>query len=266
MAKATREIKEKIKLVDLVVELLDARAPFSCQHPFLKEINKEKLVILTKRDLCDESKLSYFEKKFKKDGVEVLSLDLTRNVDLKKVFKSIDKVMEKKVEGWQAKGLIKRRFKVLVFGIPNVGKSTFINKVTKRKGAPSANTPGFTKGQKWVKTQNIEMLDTPGVLWPNLDDEQKAINLALIGTIKEHILPKEDLAKKGLEFLVESYPKLLEEKYDYKDGDFFKHLAQKRGFLLKDGDYNIERSIDTFLKEFRDGKIGRITLEGETNG
>lgn len=269
MAKTRREIEEKIKLVDLLIELLDARVPLSSRNPLLEKIDKKRLIVLTKPDLADESVTKEWKKYFNSQGIEVLILDLKTKIDLNKVASYCQDVMKEKIEKDKRRGINPRPIRAMIVGIPNVGKSTLINRLSERKAASVANKPGHTKSLQWVKNDKIELLDTPGILWPKFDDQETAIKLALIGSIKMDILNKEKLAFQLLIFLSNRYPNMLKNRYDLDfsindDNDALQALefiGNKRGFLISKGNIDIEKTIDTVLKEFRDSVIGKCSLE-----
>ena len=269
MSKTKREIEEKIKLVDLLIELLDARVPLSSRNPLLEKIDKKRLIVLTKPDLADDSVTNEWKKYFNEQKIEVLILDLKTKIYLNKFASYCQDVMKDKIEKDKKRGINPRPIRAMIVGIPNVGKSTLINRLSQRKAASVANKPGHTKSLQWVKNDKIELLDTPGILWPKFEDQETAIKLALIGSIKMDILNKEKLIYRLLSFMSCRYPNMLCARYDLDfpindDADALKaieFIGMKRGFLINKGNIDIEKTIDTILREFRDSTIGKCSLE-----
>lgn len=266
MAKAIREIKEKLNLVDMVIELCDARAPLTSSNPIVKELtaNKFYLRVMSKVDLADEVVSEEYKTMFLDNGIPCMFLDLNNKDSIKPIIQKIKELSKPLVEKDLKRGLKPRNVRVMIIGIPNVGKSTLINLLAKRKSAPVGNTPGFTKAQKWVHCDGFDLLDTPGILWPNLMENNVGIKLALIGCIKDTILPTMDLVKIALNFLNESYSKLLFDKYkvEFKDvNSYLEDFARSKGHLLKNNELDIERSSLLILNDLKNGKIGKITIE-----
>ena len=266
MAKAIREIKEKLNLVDMVIELCDARAPLTSSNPIVKELtaNKFYLRVMSKVDLADEVVSEEYKAMFLDNGIPCMFLDLNNKDSIKPIIQKIKELSKPLVEKDLKRGLKPRNVRVMIIGIPNVGKSTLINLLAKRKSAPVGNTPGFTKAQKWVHCDGFDLLDTPGILWPNLMENNVGIKLALIGCIKDTILPTMDLVKIALNFLNESYSKLLFDKYkvEFKDvNSYLEDFARSKGHLLKNNELDIERSALLILNDLKNGKIGKITIE-----
>lgn len=271
MAKSIREIEQNLSLVDLVIEILDARAPLSSRNPQLVKINpnKPRIILLTKKDLAhdaiNEKWISYFDSL----GYKTILANL-HQFNNRILIDAAKFVMKDKFERERARGLRPRPIRVMIVGIPNVGKSTLINSLAKRKAAKVGNKPGITRSQQWIKAGNdFELLDTPGVLWPNLEDQNAALNLALIGSIKEEILPLDFVTHKLLIFLNQSYKSLLTSRYEVymnifdeaSSIEFLNEVALKRGMLKQNGIADIESISKQVLKEFKDGIIGRISLE-----
>lgn len=266
MAKAIREIKEKLNLVDMVIELCDARAPKASINPVVKELvgNKYYLKVMTKIDLADESNSLNFKEEYEKLNIPCVFVNLNNKDSIKPITSKIKEVARPIIEKDLKRGLKPRNIRVMIVGIPNVGKSTLINLLAKRKSAGVGNMPGFTKAQKWVHGDGFDLLDTPGILWPNLSENQAGVKLALIGCIKEEILPTSDLIKVALEFLHENYPTLLFNKYQVKYTDansYLNDFARLKGHLLKDGELDIQRSSLLILNDLKNGKIGKISVE-----
>lgn len=269
MSKALREIDEKLKIIDLIIEIVDARAPLSSRNPNLMNNNKPRLIVMSKVDLADPSISALWKTVFEKDNIKVVGMDLVKKFNEKIIMKEANRLMKEKFKKDALKGMKKRAIRAMVIGIPNVGKSTFINSLTKSRSAGVGNIPGFTKGQQWVKTSEMELLDTPGVLWPKFEDKAVGIKLALIGTIKDEIIKKEELANYCIDFLVSKYPQGFKARYDLVNFDnILNDIAVRRGFLISGGNLDISRSQNLLLKEFKDGIITRVSLErpGEDNG
>lgn len=269
MSKAIRQIKEKIKVIDCLIEIVDARAPLASRNPELTSINKPRLIIMSKIDLADPSVSKKWSSYFKSNDVEVLEMDLVNNFSYKLVLNKCEILLREKLAKDKERGLRKRPIRAMVIGIPNVGKSTFINKMSKRKATGVGNIPGFTKGQQWVRSGDIELLDTPGVLWHKFEDEQTGIKLALVGTVKETILNKDKLSDIALNFLISNYPKELTSRYNLNNLDnVFYDIAINRGLLISGGEASIDNAKELLLYELKNGIIGRISLEkpGGQNG
>jgi len=268
MSKSLREIENSLKLVDVVIEILDARAPLSSRNPQIVKYNKPRLLILSKKDLADEKKLSEWINYFKSENCNVLAMDLNKGFNEKQIISAINSLMKARIEKDLKRGIKNRSIRALVVGIPNVGKSTFINKMAHRKSAGVGNKPGFTRSLQWVNTANVELLDTPGVLWPKFEDSSIGIKLALIGTIKEEILDIDTLSSIAIEFLIENYKNELEKRYNLKDcnqGTIFEEICKSRGLLLKNNVLNIEQAKYLLLKELKEGMIAKICLESPSN-
>ena len=263
MKKALNEIEAQIKLVDIVIEILDARAPISSINPeFEKRIqNKKKIVIFSKTDLADPVETAKWEQFFKKTVDSLLILNLNEPKSEKIIANEVKRLGAEKHAKEAAKGMKPQALKTMIIGIPNVGKSSLINRLAKRSAAGVQNKPGYTRGEQFIKVNNdFILLDTPGVLPMNYDDKTKATNLALLGSIREEILPNEDLAIYLIKYLNKFYPNALEVRFGVTDlSDFeavINTICQKRG-LLNDK----ERAYSLLLKEFKEGKLGRISLE-----
>lgn len=263
MKKALNEIEAKIKLVDIVVEILDARAPVSSINPeFEKRLqNKKRIFVLSKSDLADPNVTKEFESYFKKSVDSLLILNLNEQKSCQIIANEVKRLGEEKHQKELAKGMKPQPLKVMIVGVPNVGKSSLINRLAKRSAAGVQNKPGYTRGEQFIKVNNdFILLDTPGVLPMNYVDKTKAINLALLGSIREEILPNEDLALYLIKYLNKFYPEALKERFGVTDLSNFEtvitSICQKRGLL---NDY--DRAYILLLKEFKDGKLGRVSLE-----
>lgn len=268
MKKAQIEVQDKLKIVDVIVELLDARIPVSSRNNVLYNMTKDKtrLVVLTKTDLADKKETEKWIKYIKSLGFSGIFADLNKQSDVKNIIKAVEDLGSIKNEKYVAKGMKPQPVRAMIIGIPNVGKSTLINKISGRHAASVQNKPGHTKSQQWIKVSNkFELLDTPGILPPSYEDAKDAINLALVGSISSEILPNEELAKIGFNFVKENYPDYLKKRFEYidlnKDPDeCFEIIAEKRGYLTKGGK-DIDKAHKVFLNELKNGLIGEITFE-----
>ncbi len=263
MKKALNEIEAKIKLVDIVIEILDARAPLSSINPeFEKRVqNKKRIFVLSKNDLADPVETKKWEEYFKKSVDSLLILNLNEQKSTQIISNEVKKLGAEKHAKEAAKGMKPQPLKTMIIGVPNVGKSSLINRLAKRSAAGVQNKPGYTRGEQFIKVNNdFILLDTPGILPMNYDDKTKAINLALLGSIREEILPNEDLSIYLIKYLNKFYPEALKERFGVIDLSNFEDVITQicaRRALLNDR----ERAYSLLLKEFKDGKLGRITLE-----
>lgn len=261
MAKARREIEENLKLVDIVFELLDARIPHSSKNPLISQIlgKKPTLTLLTKASLADP----VFIKAYKKENPNCLEIDSITNLNINKIVFHAKEVLKEKIEKEKQKGMKPRPIRTMIVGIPNVGKSTLINRLVNKKVAEVGDKPGVTKAKQWIRiNKDLELLDMPGILWPKFEDEKVGIHLALTGAIKDDILSIEDLGDYLLNFLKEHYPNNLQEKYkidtNLPNQDFALKLASSRGIFGVD---SLTRAMDVIINDFRLGKLGKITLD-----
>lgn len=264
MAKARREIEEKLRVVDIAFVLVDARIPLSSQNPMAMEIlkNKPKLMILTKSDMADSNMTKKWEKYFVDRGIKAIAIDSISGINIKKIEILSREILKEKLEKDLKRGLKQRPIRAIIVGIPNVGKSTLINRLAGKKVANVGNMPGVTKAQQWIRlNQNLEFLDTPGVLWPKFEDQKVGIHLALTGAIKDEILPKEDLTFYLLQFLRDNYPASFEKRYNIAlTSDFVGVIEQilvQRGNKKEDYD----KGYDIILNDFKNARIGKITLD-----
>ncbi|MCR5429788.1 MAG: ribosome biogenesis GTPase YlqF [Eubacterium sp.] len=267
MTKAIRQMREDIKLVDLVIELLDARIPLSSRNPDIDILgqNKARLVILNKSDLADESQNSLWEKNFNDKGYTVLKIDSRVNTLAKTVDKSIAVACKDKIESNKKKG-VNRPIRAMVVGIPNVGKSTFINSYAKKTVAKTGNKPGVTKGKQWIKIgKNLELLDTPGILWPKFGDDQIGLNLALIGSMNDNNLDAAELAFQFIKQTRVNYPNILMSRYNIEGNEDIVEemyqVAEVRNCKLPGNKLDLDKASKIILDDFRSGKLGKITLD-----
>lgn len=281
MAKTRREIAEDLKLVDVVVELLDARIPISSQNPEIAKITKgkKKLIVLNKIDLADEKENKKWVNYFEKQNIPVCLVDSNSGKGIDQCIKQIEKMMQAEQERLAEKGRIGRKIRVMIVGIPNVGKSSFINRIAKKATAGVGNKPGFTKQKQWIRiNEKVELLDTPGVLWPKFESEEVALNLSFTGTIKEEILDRIEVAYHLVKFLLENHREVLLEKYKLEESyvenilsrdfpeneniyEIMLEMGKKRGCLISGGNVDEEKIAKIILDEFKNGKLGKITIE-----
>lgn len=281
MAKTKRQIAEDLKLIDVVIELRDARIPKSSQNPDMKELikNKKQIIVLNKSDLADEKETGRWINYFKNKGLSAISVDSNSGKGINNIEKEIQKLMQKEIEEGKQKGRIGKTIRVLVLGIPNVGKSSFINRISKKTSMQVGNKPGVTKQKQWIRlSNNIELLDTPGVLWPKFESEEVALNLAYTGTIKDEILPKVEIAYRLLKYLLYNYRENLLERYklnkeeiqnildqDNEENiniyEIMQLIGKKRGCIVSGGTIDDEKVSNILLEDFRTCKLGKITLE-----
>lgn len=267
MKKAINEIEEKIKLVDVVIEIIDARAPLSSINPeFEKRINnKKKLLVISKSDLADPKETEKWANYFKNKVNFLLILNLNDPKSEKRISEEVSKLGEEKHKNEIAKGMKPQPIKAMIIGVPNVGKSSLINRIAKRNAAGVQNKPGYTRGEQYIKVnKDFILLDTPGVLPMNYEDKTHAVNLALLGSIRDEILPTDELVAYLVKYLNKNYPNALVERFGVEDlsdpVEVCKQVSTKRG-LITNGEYDISRAEFLILKEFKDGKLGRISLE-----
>ena len=270
MTKAQRMIEDSLKQVDAVCEILDARIPRSSRNPDIGRLaaGKPRLIILNRVDLADPEITSQWRRHFERQGIRIIETDAKTGKGVNGFVPALKELLKDKLADYAAKGQINRPMRVMILGIPNVGKSTFINKVAKRRAAVAGDKPGVTRGKQWINIeQGIDLLDTPGILWPKFDSQEVGEMLAITNAIKADVLDKETLGANFMLRLRDMYPEALTERYKFvpdKDMNGFELLeeaAKKRGFLLSKGEYDIERMANTLLGEYHDGKLGRISLE-----
>ena len=272
MVKARRQIEERIKLVDIVYEILDARIPYSSQNPLIKKIvgQRNRLVILNKTDLADPRVTKMWLDEFEKQGLQAIAIDSLHSSAKEKILSKSKEMLAEKFEKEKAKGLRPRAIRAMIIGIPNAGKSTLINTLARRRAAQAANKPGVTKAQQWIKVAaELELLDTPGILWPKFENQHVGFSLALTGAIRDSILPIDDVAIYGVKYLLVNYKDLLMARYnmtaeqiDIEDPvSVLTAIGENRKFLVARGEIDYDRVCETLIKEIRDVKIGRLSFE-----
>lgn len=270
MTKAQRMIEENLSMVDAVCEILDARIPYSSRNPDIDRLagDKPRLVILNRVDLADPQMTARWRKYFESRGLAILETNAKSGKGVGSFAPAVRRLLKDKLAAYEAKGQVGRPLRVMILGIPNVGKSTFINRVAGRKAAIAGDKPGVTRGKQWINIdQGLDLLDTPGILWPKFDSQEVGEMLAITNAIKADVLDKETLGANFMLRLRELYPKAIEERYkfvpdpDMNGFELLEQAAKKRGFLVSRGEYDIERMANTLLGEYHDGKLGRLTLE-----
>ena len=268
MTKAKRMMQENIKLIDLIIELVDARIPMSSRNPDIDELGKGKsrIILLNKSDLADAGQNQEWESFFKEKGYFVQQLNAKTGAGIKNIQALVQESCKEKIERDRKRGIINRPVRAMVVGIPNVGKSTFINSFAGKACAKTGNKPGVTKGKQWIRlNKNVELLDTPGILWPKFEDQEVGMRLAYIGSIKDDILNIEELALGLIGYLQEFYPAAIRERYnveeELKSLDILTAVAKARGCLKKGEELDYEKASRLLLEEFRSGKLGKVTLE-----
>ena len=269
MTKAKRQMQEDIKLVDLVIELVDARIPVSSRNPDIDTLGKGKarLILLNKSDLADERKNEGWTEFFKKKGYYVVRMDARNKGSMKQVSAIIAEACKEKTERDLRRGIKNRPVRAMVVGIPNVGKSTFINTFAGKACAKTGNKPGVTKGKQWIRlNKNVELLDTPGILWPKFEDQSVGLRLALIGSIKDDILNIDELSLELISYLKENYAGTLAARYEVEETverpvELLEAIAQKRGCVQRGNEIDYSKAAALVIDDFRSGRLGRITLE-----
>ncbi len=268
MTKAKREMQNDLKLVDLIIEIVDARIPRSSRNPDISELGKQKarMILLNKADLADPAATERWKTWFEEQGMAVASTDARANHSLKQVRAAIDTACQEKIERDRKRGILNRPIRAMVAGIPNIGKSTFINSFAGKAVAKTGNKPGVTKGRQWIRLdKHVELLDTPGILWPRFEDKTVGLYLALTGSIKEEVLNTEELALQLITLLQKDYPGILDQKYgaveSEKPEETLTKIAENRGCQKKGNEIDYNRAAKLLLDDFRNGRIGRVTLE-----
>lgn len=268
MTKAKRMMQENIKLIDLVIELVDARIPLSSRNPDIDELgkNKARLVLLNKADLAEDKWNDAWAEYFKKKGFSVVKVNSRKGGGIKSIQGVIREACAEKIERDRKRGILNRPVRAMIVGIPNVGKSTFINALAGKACAKTGNKPGVTKGKQWIRlNKQVELLDTPGILWPKFEDQEVGLKLAFIGSIKDEVLQTEELAAELIHFLRTAYPEVLADKYDIEmDEDDYvvlNRIAKSRNCIVRGNELDTEKAALLLLDDFRNGKLGRLTLE-----
>ena len=282
MAKTRRQIAEDLKLIDIVVELLDARIPISSRNPDIKNItkNKKRVIVLNKSDLADEKENSRWVEYFKKNKIPAVITDSNSGKGIQNVLKEIEKQMQEQLQNMADKGRIGRTIRVMVLGIPNVGKSSFINRISKKTSAEVANKPGVTRAKQWIRVnEKIELLDTPGVLWPKFESEEVGLMLSFTGTIKDDVIEKIEIAYNFIKYMLENYKENLCERYKLNIEEInnilnnenqmeneniyeiMQLIGRKRGAIISGGNIDDVKTANIILDDFRSGRLGKITLE-----
>ena len=269
MTKARRMMQEDMKLIDLVIEIVDARIPISSRNPDIDVLaqNKSRMVLLNKSDLADSTITKEWMKEYNRKGVFSVEINSKNGNGMKDIQKTVADACRDKIERNRKRGIINRPVRAMVVGIPNVGKSTFINSYTGRACTKTGNKPGVTKGKQWIRlNKNLELLDTPGILWPKFDDKNTGMKLAFIGSINDEILITEELAADFIRFIQDLYPDILYQKYEIdretnNSYEILNKIAVKRKCLLKEEKPDIEKAAKIVIEDFRSGRLGRISLE-----
>ncbi len=268
MTKALRAMQEDMKLIDIVIELVDARVPYSAKNPDIDKLAKGKarMMLLNKKDLADERISAEWKKYYEDKGFYVFSLDARKGGQMKAITSMIQEACHEKIERDRRRGIINRPVRAMIVGIPNVGKSTFINSYAGKACTKTGNKPGVTKGKQWIRlNKNVELLDTPGILWPKFEDQRVGMNLAMIGSINDEILDKSEVAVTLIDYLKSAYPGILNERYTADENcdriDILETIAKVRGCLMKGGLPDMNKAAKLLLDDYRSGKLGRITLE-----
>ena len=281
MAKTKREISEDLKLIDVVVELLDSRIPLSSQNPDIAELTKgkKKIIVLNKKDLADNMQNEAWKKYFNSNGQVCILTDSNLGKGINEVTKAIEEIMKEDLKKYAEKGRTGRKIKAMILGIPNVGKSSFINRIVKTNRLEVGNKPGVTRKKQWISINDkINLLDTPGVLWPRFGDEKTALNLAFTGTIKDDVLEQTEIAYQLLKFLLENYRQNVTERYkitldfiekilsqdqpeNFNVYEIMQEIGRKRGAIISGGEIDDEKTAKIILDDFRSGRLGKITIE-----
>lgn len=269
MAKARRQVSEKLKLIDIIFELVDARIPLSSRNPMIDEIiqHKPRLVLLNKADMADKNITREWIEYFKERNIKALAINSQAGTGMKEIVSASQEILKEKFDRMKAKGVKPRAIRAMIVGIPNVGKSTLINRLVKKNIAKTGNTPGVTKAQQWIKVgKELELLDTPGILWPKFEDQEVGLKLALTGAIKDTILNLQDVAIYGLKFLEVRYPQRLKDRFQLDDFpedivEFMDRIGEKRGCLMGRGEIDYDKVTELIIREIRTEKMGALSFE-----
>ena len=272
MTKARRMMQENIKLIDLIIELVDARIPLSSRNPDIDDMgkNKARLIVLNKADLAEEKRNDEWVEYFKEKGYSAVKVNSKKGGGIKSIQSVIQEACREKTERDGRRGILNRPVRAMVAGIPNVGKSTFINTLAGKACTKTGNKPGVTKGKQWIRlNKSVELLDTPGILWPKFEDQKAALKLAFIGSIKDEILQTEELASELIKYMEEEYAGAIGEKYSVETTEdsyeCLRRIAESRHCLVRGNELDTEKAAALFLDDFRNGRLGRITLENPEN-
>ncbi len=268
MTKAKRMMQENIKLIDLVIELVDARVPMSSRNPDIDELgkNKARLILLNKSDLAEDKVSDEWAEYFKGKGYSVLKVNSKKGGGIKSIQGVIQQACKEKTERDRKKGIMNRPVRAMVVGIPNVGKSTFINSLAGKAAAKTGNKPGVTKGKQWIRlNKSVELLDTPGILWPKFEDQEVGKKLAFIGSIKEEILQIDELAAEMIKFMTAHYSGYISKKYGMIEAEdpyqTLANIAEARHCLLRGNELDTQKAAQLFVDDFKNGRLGKLTLE-----
>ena len=268
MTKAKRMMQENIKLIDLVIELVDARAPLSSKNPDIDELGKNKfrLILLNKADLASEKGNAMWTKYFEEKGYFVVKINSRSGAGMKQISATIMEACKEKIERDRKRGILNRPIRAMVVGIPNVGKSTFINSFAGRAAAKTGNKPGVTKGAQWIRlNKQVELLDTPGILWPKFEDQAVGVKLAMLGSVNDEILNIDELSVELIKLLDEHFPDVIFERYQIEKQEnplkVLEEIARVRACLLKGNELDISKAANILMDDFRSGRLGKLTLE-----
>ncbi len=268
MTRAKRAMQEDIKLIDVVIELVDARIPFSSKNPDINNLaqNKSRILLLNKSDMADPAVMKHWIRYYEQQGYLAMAINSKKRNELKQVHALIQKACQEKIERDRKRGILNRPVRAMIVGIPNVGKSTFINSFAGKACTKTGNKPGVTKGKQWIRlNKQVELLDTPGILWPKFEDQQVGKHLALIGSIKDELLQSVELALELIPFLVEEYPGTLAQHYQLQEegepSDILLAIARSRGCVKTGNEADYDKAAFLLLDDFRNARLGKITLE-----
>lgn len=268
MTKAKRAMQEDIKLIDVIIELVDSRVPFSSKNPDIDTLanGKSRILLMNKYDLADKAVSDKWTKYYEEKGYFVVTVNSKNGRGVKAVNDVIQKACKEKIERDRKRGILNRPIRAMIVGIPNVGKSTFINSFAGKACAKTGNKPGVTKGKQWIRlNKNVELLDTPGILWPKFEDQQVGLNLAFIGSIKDELYNIYELSLLLLDYLIKNYPDAVADFYEIENSDsnneLLERIAIKRGCIKSGAEYDLDKAAKCLVDDFRNGRIGKISLE-----
>lgn len=268
MTKAKRAMQEDIKLIDVIIELVDSRVPFGSKNPDIDTLanGKSRILLMNKYDLADKAVSDKWTKYYEEKGYFVATVNSKNGSGVKAVNDVIQKACKEKIERDRKRGILNRPIRAMIVGIPNVGKSTFINSFAGKACAKTGNKPGVTKGKQWIRlNKNVELLDTPGILWPKFEDQQVGLNLAFIGSIKDELYNIYELSLLLLDYLIKNYPDAVADFYEIENSDsnneLLERIAIKRGCIKSGAEYDLDKAAKCLVDDFRNGRIGKISLE-----